>query len=111
MYQQTQSHPTFAFNQPQTFNQYKPMPASQFASPGHTMLGEPSQNFSLSHNDATLNKPSVDMTHFPPPQTPYTPAAPPSVATLDPNMPQPQLQYILNFFCKNFYYVTAYIFL
>ena len=92
-----QPHSTFAFNQPQSFNQYKPMPAPQFASPGHTMmLGESSQPFAIPQSDTTINKPSIgDTTHLLPPQTPYTPAAPLSVATVDLNMPQPQLQYNL----------------
>ena len=74
------------------------MPAPQFASQGHSMmLGDSSQQpFAIPQNDTTINKPSIgDTTHLLPPQTPYTPAAPPSVATLDPNMPQPQLQYTL----------------
>jgi transcription initiation factor TFIID TATA-box-binding protein len=86
------------------------MPAPQIASPGHTMmLGESSQPFAVPQSDTTVNKPALeihsigDTTNLLPPQTPFTPAAPPSVASLDPNMPQPQLQNIVctvNLGCK-----------
>lgn len=110
MYQQPQSHSAFAFNQSQPFNQYKPMPAPQFAPQGHNMqmLGESSQTFTLPQSDTSSIKPTAgDSTHLLPPQTPYTPAAaPPSVAAIDPNMPQPQLQYIIYFFALIGHYLS-----